>query len=56
MACSYCSFHGECQIWEEDFPTTGATSDGYCVVEDDPDPSASCEHYDSLYDDDEDIW
>lgn len=64
MSCIYCDFHGKCQMWDEDSTNTfennavGWDSEGYCVVDDDPDPSISCEIYESAdtYDDEEEDY
>ncbi len=44
MGCIYSDFHGQCQNYHED---DEGTWDGYCIWEDDPDPSVGCEWYES---------
>ena len=49
MSCKFNSFEGECQLWDEETPDemNGCKGDGYCVCEEDPDPSVMCEDYES---------
>lgn len=54
MSCIYSNFNGECQMGQESFVPMGC-KDGYCVVEDDPDPGFLCEDYQSD-DDADDTW
>lgn len=62
MGCIYSDINGKCDLYhsasmEEDL---GVDNNGYCICEDDPDPSISCNNYESLedddYDDDEVDW
>jgi len=49
MGCVYSDFEGRCNIFEKgevNSPMDGK-GDGICVYEDDPDPSISCETYES---------
>ena len=49
MSCKYSDFEGKCTLWDADdtFEHIANSCDekGYCSVEDDPDPSVSCEDY-----------
>ena len=49
MICKYSDFDGKCQLWEfgEMFEHIAKSCDdtGVCLVEDDSDPSMSCEDY-----------
>jgi len=48
MGCIYHNYSGKCTISEEDWEMAGS-KDGYCVVDDDPDPACSCDTYESDY-------
>ena len=49
MGCLYSDFEGMCQNYDEDenYSLDGMPWDGICIWEDDPDPSYSCEWYES---------
>lgn len=47
MGCVYSNFNGECELWEEPILQNGYDKEGYCICEDDPDPSVLCEMYES---------
>lgn len=50
MGCIYCSnMDGKCELFDPEHPIDvfGCDEEGNCVVEDDPDPSVSCENYKS---------
>jgi len=54
MSCTYSDFNGKCELWNKNIVSSGTDKKGCCVVENDEDPSATCEDYESLdsYDDD----
>ena len=45
MGCIYCNFEGECSLFDENYDMGGVDEHGFCICEDDPDPSYSCEYY-----------
>ena len=50
MSCIYCDFDGICQICDQDslVDNCGCIDEhGYCLVQDDEDPSLTCENYES---------
>jgi hypothetical protein len=53
MGCIYSNFDGECQNYDEEVKdeTLGCVGygdeDGFCAVEDDPDPNYGCSCYES---------
>ena len=49
MGCKFSDFEGKCQNFDEDNPieTPGCDDEGNCICEEDPDPSISCETYES---------
>ena len=47
MGCIYSNFEGACTIADPSIDDNGCVENGYCVVEDDPDPSYSCENYET---------
>lgn len=59
MRCIYLNFSGECTLWEEgnDDECMGCDSEGFCMVEDDPDPSRNCYLFEDPYPDlESDDW
>ena len=58
MSCMYCDINGKCEMFDESIERNGVDESGYCVCEDDPDPSVTCEDYESIdgeEDDEDDI-
>ncbi len=58
MACIYADREGSCMMADRDDDDNliassnlpgGCSDDGFCVCEDDPDPSITCESYESDY-------
>jgi hypothetical protein len=54
MGCQQCSFDGVCNYWDEEYCEMDGDDNcidekGNCCVQDDPDPSYSCENYQSDY-------
>ena len=49
MGCIYSNFEGECSMWDKDHPidNMGCDDEGFCICGDDPDPSYTCETYES---------
>ena len=50
MGCKYCNYHGMCGMWDEDADEhiiKSCDDKGHCLVEEDEDPSISCEDYES---------
>lgn len=52
MSCMYISNNlginaGKCTLWDDSIERPGCDSKGYCVCEDDEDPSIVCEDYES---------
>ena len=50
MACRYCGWDGKCDSWDDtdvlfEHIANSCDSTGHCLVEDDEDPSMSCEDY-----------
>ena len=47
MGCLYCNFEGVCDFYPEDL-NVGVDENGFCVVEEDPNPEDSCCSYQSM--------
>lgn len=47
MSCIYSDFDGKCTIWGPEIDGWGCNDEGYCICEDDPYPSYTCENYES---------
>ena len=50
MECQFSDFNGRCQFWDGEATQfahiiKACDSEGYCLVEDDPDPERSCKDY-----------
>lgn len=48
MACRFCDFQGYCTLWNEEVEMNGCSEEGYCICEDDEDPSFTCEEYEEM--------
>jgi hypothetical protein len=46
MGCIYSNVDGECQMHDEGIENPGCEG-GFCICEEDPDPSYLCEMYES---------
>ncbi len=52
MGCRYSNFDGKCNVFDENIEDElGCDDDGFCICEDDEDPSELCSNYDSEDDD-----
>ncbi|MBT6048139.1 MAG: hypothetical protein HOG49_15125 [Candidatus Scalindua sp.] len=62
MQCKYSDFEGRCQMFDPEADSglgVDEEGEGYCVCEDDPEPSNSCEGYEPLddqEDEEDDDW
>jgi hypothetical protein len=47
MGCKYSRIDGMCEIYDERVDCGGVDDEGFCICEDDPDPTVLCENYES---------
>lgn len=48
MSCIYSDNEGVCYFFDESIEDGCCNNEGYCLVEEDENPSESCENYESL--------
>lgn len=49
MGCQQADFDGKCHMWDENIEMNGCDEHGNCVCDCDPDPSYTCDQYQSDY-------
>lgn len=49
MSCLYSDFNGLCSLHDPNLDMNGCDTEGLCLCEEDPDPSYTCDSYESDY-------